>query len=167
MCVTTAECTSQPGIPQASAGLAADRGATKAQTYRSVSRARGPRAVGRDRASVFRLREELLADVTGAPGRNYVTGALGINVTASNRVYWRSKPFTGNVPVTGSVNLPVILQCILHTFWFRHLRPIEIAQPGPVAIAKAPPGAGLSSALACSPDATDRHGKARRARHCR
>ena len=67
--------------------------------------------MGRDRASVFRLREELLADVTGAPGRNYVTGALGINVTASNRVYWRSKPFTGNVPVTGSVNLPVILQC--------------------------------------------------------
>ena len=54
---------------------------------------------------------ELLADVTGAPGRNYVTGALGINVTASNRVYWRSKPFTGTFPVTGSVNLPVILQC--------------------------------------------------------
>ena len=53
----------------------------------------------------------VLADVTGVPGRNYVTGALGINVTASNRVYWRSKPFTGTFPVTGSVNLPVILQC--------------------------------------------------------
>ena len=71
----------------------------------------GSRAAGRDRASVFRLREELLADVTGALGRNYVTGALGINVTASNRVYWRSKPFTGIVPVTGAVNLPVMLQC--------------------------------------------------------
>ena len=59
----------------------------------------------------FRVKGELLADVTGAPGRNYVTGALGINVTASNRVYWRSKPFTGTFPVTGSVNLPVILQC--------------------------------------------------------
>ena len=72
----------------------------------------GSRAAGRDRASVFRLREELLADVTGALGRNYVTGALGINVTASNRVYWRSKPFTGIVPVTGSVKLPVMLQCV-------------------------------------------------------
>jgi hypothetical protein len=57
---------------------------------------------------------ELLANywrLTGAPGSNYVTGALGINVTASNRVYWHSKPFTGRVPVTGPVNLPVILQC--------------------------------------------------------
>ena len=109
-------------IPQASAGLAADRGATKAQTYCSVSRAWGPRAAGRDRASVFRLREELLADITGAPGRNYVTGALGINVTASNRVYWRSKPFTGTFPVTGSVNLPVILQCTRYTPFRRTTR---------------------------------------------
>ena len=54
---------------------------------------------------------ELLADVTGAPGRNCVTGALGINVTASNRVYWHSKLFTAGVPVTGPVNLPVMLQC--------------------------------------------------------
>ena len=56
---------------------------------------------------------ELLADVTGAPGRNCVTGALGINVTASNRVYWHSKLFTAGVPVTGPVNLPVMLQCTL------------------------------------------------------
>ena len=59
---------------------------------------------------------ELLANywrLTGAPGGNYLTGAVGINVTASNRVYWRSKLFTGTVPVTGPVNLPVILQCRL------------------------------------------------------
>ena len=43
--------------------------------------------------------------------RKYVTGAPVIDVTASNGVYWHSNPFTGIVPVTGTVNLPVMLQC--------------------------------------------------------
>ena len=45
--------------------------------------------------------------------RKYVTGAPVIDVTASNGVYWHSNPFTGIVPVTGTVKLPVMLQCTL------------------------------------------------------
>ena len=98
----------------------------------------------------FRVKGELLADVTGAPGRNYVTGALGINVTASNRVYWRSKPFTGTFPVTGSVNLPVILQCsrcCSSAACSTGLKPPERCLRGPVAML--PPGGLHASSGLC------------------